>query len=155
MDVIKMLQSKNRCLQKLIDLSDRFLGDSSIHDASAVAQTDFQAKFQERLDAFVRERESILKVLDLYDGKVTEAIEALTPSQRTPELISQVEQVLQEKDRLIQTIIAKDDQLTLRIEARKTKLQEDLLSSRKSRDLAGKFKSTWVNEPGEGLDTTL
>jgi hypothetical protein len=63
--------------------------------------------------------------------------------------------VLNEKDRLIQSIILKDNELTLRIEARKKKLQDDLIASRKSHELAGKFKSTWVNEPGEGFDTTL
>jgi hypothetical protein len=147
MDVIKVLQSKNRCLEKLLDLSDAFLAKESGEHLSE--------NFNGDLDTFIRERDSILKVLDLYDRKVTEAIRALPLSERTPELISNVQMVLNEKDRLIQSIILKDNELTLRIEERKKKLQDDLIASRKSHELAGKFKSTWVNEPGEGFDTTL
>lgn len=143
MDVTKVLQSKNRCLEKLLELSIAFLNKECTEH------------FHEDLEAFISERDAILKVLDLYDRKVTEAIRALPLAERTPELISQVQLTLNEKDRLIQTIILKDNELTLRIEERKRKLQEDLNASRRSHDLAGKFKSTWVNEPGEGFDTTL
>jgi vacuolar-type H+-ATPase subunit I/STV1 len=144
MDVIKVLQSKNRCLQKLVDLSDVLLANEG--------QTEH---FHDELDNFIRKRDSILKALELYDNKVTEVIRSLSLAERTPDLISRVQSVLNEKDRLIQTIILRDNELTLRIEARKKKLQEDLLSSRRSHELAGKFKSTWVSEPGEGFDTTL
>ncbi len=138
-----MLQSKNRCLGKLLELSVAFL------------KKECTERFHEDLEAFIGERDAILKVLDLYDRKVTEAVRSLPLAARTPELISQVQLALNEKDRLIQTIILKDNELTLRIEERKKKLQEDLIASRRSHDLAGKFKSTWVNEPGEGFDTTL
>ncbi|MFL5812601.1 MAG: hypothetical protein ACJ763_03415 [Bdellovibrionia bacterium] len=147
MDVIKVLQSKNRCLEKLLELSNVFLAKES----SEQSPENFHAE----LDSFIRERDAILKVLDLYDRKVTEVIRALPLSGRTPELISNVQAVLNEKDRLIQSIILKDNELTQRIEDRKRKLQEDLIASRKSHELAGKFKSTWVSEPGEGFDTTL
>jgi hypothetical protein len=143
MDVIKVLQSKNRCLEKLLELSIAFLAKEN------------SEQYHEELDSFIRERDSILKVLDLYDRKVTEVIRALPLSGRTPELISNVQAVLNEKDRLIQSIILKDNELTQRIEERKRKLQEDMIASRKSHELAGKFKSTWVSEPGEGFDTTL
>jgi hypothetical protein len=147
MDVIKVLQSKNRCLEKLLELSNVFLAKENTEPSGEHFHSD--------LDAFIRERDAILKVLDLYDRKVTEVIRALPLSGRTPELISDVQTVLAEKDRLIQSIILKDNELTQHIEQRKRKLQEDLISSRKSHDLAGKFKSTWVSEPGEGFDTTL
>jgi hypothetical protein len=143
MDVIKVLQSKNRCLGKLLELSVAFL------------KKECTEHFHEELENFIRDRDAILKVLDLYDRKVTEAVRALPLVERTPELISEVQLALNEKDRLIQSIILKDNEVTARIEERKRKLQEDLIATRRSHELAGKFKSTWVNEPGEGFDKTL
>jgi hypothetical protein len=139
MDVIKVLQSKNRCLQRLLDLSAAFLQNGN----------------SEHLDSFLSERDAILKALDLYDRKVTEVIRAMPLAARTPELISEVQVVLAEKDRLIQSIILKDNELTSRIEEQKKKLQEDLIASRKNRETVGKFKSTWVHESGEEFDKTL
>jgi hypothetical protein len=139
MDVVKVLQSKNRCLKRLLELSDRFLTDGNL----------------DQLAPFIAERDAIIKVLDLYDRKVTEAIRAIPLAERTPELVADVQMVLAEKDRLIQTIIAKDNELTLRIEERKRKLQEEMAATRKNHDMVGKFKSTWVAEAGEELDKTL
>jgi hypothetical protein len=139
MDVIKLLRSKNRCLRRLLDLTDRFLNENDL----------------EALSGLQTQRDAIFKGLDLYDRKISEALSLLTSDRRTPELIATVQAILFEKDSLIQGIIRKDNELMARIDAKKAQLLEEVAASRKSRDLVGKFKSGWVRESGEEFDQKL
>src|SRR5262245_37766983 len=124
MEVVKVLESKNRCLQRLLDLSVRFLQEGNF----------------DGIGDFVSKRDSILKALDLYDRKISEVISRIPFTDRTPALIAAVQATLSEKDRIIQAIILKDNEITNQIEERKKKLQEEMVASRKSREVVGKFK---------------
>jgi hypothetical protein len=142
MDVLGLLQSKNRCLQRFLTLSEDFFSTIQNGDLST-------------LEMFQTRRESTIKALDLYDRKITEVISQLLPTERTQALIDGVTRVLEEKDRLIHRILAADEKIILKIEDEKNRVQRELSSSQKSRDMLKRFKSSWVPESGEEIDRNL
>lgn len=142
MDVLTILRSKNRCLERFLELSLSFAREMDKDDLSGLAQ------FQER-------REDIIKALDLYDRKITEAVSLLPLIERTPELIQAVESALTRKDELVHKILEEDLKIISRIEDTKNNTLREMGSTRKTKEIVGKFKSTWVPESGEGLDKKL
>lgn len=142
MDVLTLMQSKNRCLQRLLDISTTFLVASEKGDFSG-------------LDDFELQRNAIIQALDLYDRKIAEVVAKLSAADRTPPLLSKIEETLAEKNRLIQSILTLDDRIIQAIEREKSRIQTELANSRKSQALMNKFKSSWVAESGEELDSTL
>lgn len=139
MDVLGLLQSKNRCLNRFLKITERFL---SAKDLSA-------------LPAFEQERESILKALDLYDRKITGVVMGLTDLERTPELSKQVEDALETKHFLVNQILALDEKIIARIEDEKSRLVREMNQTQKTRDTVNKFKSAWIPDSGDGIDETL
>jgi hypothetical protein len=143
MDVLSLLRSKNRCLSRFLEASKNFLTE---------AQTQGVLP---SLPDFELQRESILKAISLYDRKVTEAIPHISATDRTPELSKAVEQSLQEKDAILAEIVIADQQVLKLVEAEKNRVGRELAATNKSRNLAQKFKSSWVAEAGEEIDKTL
>jgi hypothetical protein len=127
------------------------------------ASTEFlaQAKRTDELPdlpAFEARRDAILKAIELYDRKVSEAVALLAPSPseaKPAALIQAVEAALKEKDILVHRILVIDDQILDRVEAEKTKVLKNLVQTQKSAQIAQKFKSTWVSESGEEIDEKL
>lgn len=142
MEVLKLLRSKNRCLERFLTLSEEFL--------TLAVKGDFS-----ELQAFQGRRESTLKAMDLFDRKISEVVTALPYAQRTPSLIEAVKKALNEKEILVHQILEVDLKIISKIEDEKNNLLKELSSSRKSRAVLGKFKSTWVSGAGEELDETL
>lgn len=139
MDVIKLLKTKNRCLERVLNLSIEFLSKNDLAG----------------LEAFQIERAAIFKAIDLYDRKIVEQIALLPAAEKNPAMIAQVSETLREKERLIREVLTQDNELMLRIEEKKQKIVEELSSSRKSHELVGKFKSSWLAAGGEELDKTI
>ena len=73
MDVLSLLRSKNRCLEKFLEASTDFLTQARSTDSLP------------DLPAFEARRDAILKAIDLYDRKVNEAVAMLPqgPKART------------------------------------------------------------------------
>jgi hypothetical protein len=142
MDVLVLLESKNRCLQRFLSASSQFLANSGKGDFSG-------------LDAFQRQRDMTIQALELYDRKIATLISNLSPTSRTPELIERVTQTLSAKEKLLKDILSIDTQILICIEAEKTRISREIAGTRKNTELVGKFKSTWVSEAGEELDTNL
>jgi hypothetical protein len=139
MDVIGLLQSKKRCLRRFIEVSDRFLSEAEQADFSGLA-------------LFESSRDAVIKTLGLIDRQLTEAVRALPRELRTPALSQAVQSGLDEEAFLVQSISKTDTRIVACIEAEKLHLLRELATSRKSHEIAGRFKSTWVAEAGEGLD---
>jgi hypothetical protein len=94
----------------------------------------------------------VIKALGMYDRKLTEAACAVPAAERTPELARTIGLKLDEEAFLVQSILKADNAIILLIEGEKTRLQREAAATQKSKELAGKFKSGWVPESGEGLD---
>jgi len=141
-DVVGLLRSKNKCLQRFLDVSVTFLAQASEGDFS-------------QLQIFQDSRDASLKAIDLYDRKVTEAIQLLPAIENTADLSFQVEECLQNKHRLVALILSTDEKIMALIDQEKTKIQRELTQSQKSKEAVGKFKSAWVANSGDSLDETL
>jgi hypothetical protein len=142
MDVVTLLRSKNRCLERFLELSEDFLRPAEQGDLSA-------------LPSFEARREATLKAYQLFDRKASEAISALTPADRTPELVEAVSAALRRKEELVHRILDVDLRIISRIEQAKNDLLKELALSRRNQAAVGRFKSTWMPESGEGLDEKL
>lgn len=142
MDVLKLLQSKNRCLKKFYNLSAEFLVFAEKKEFAG-------------LDSFQAQRESIIKALELYDRKIAEEVAKLDQNCRTPGLVREVEMSLTERDVLVYDIIKIDSQIMNHIEEEKKNIQAEISANKKNQQTVSKFKSEWVNQSGEEFDSKL
>ena len=143
MDVLSLLRSKNRCLEKFLQTSTDFLTKArrsgELHE----------------LVSFETQRDAILKAIDLYDRKVNEAVALLPPGKRPQALVAAVESSLNEKDLLVRRILLVDDQILQLIDAEKTRILKEMAANHKQTATVQKFKSTWIPESGEEIDKKL
>jgi hypothetical protein len=143
MDVLALLRSKNRSLEGFLAISRAFL--DSLEAGSDLAG----------LDRFHAERDASLKTIDLYDRKISEAVNLMPTEVRTPELVEEVRAQLDRKESTIREILTLDLEIMARIENARNALIKDLSATRKSQETLGKFKSRWVPEAGEEIDQKL
>lgn len=143
MDVLALLRSKNRCLDRFLSISRDFL--AALEGGAGLSG----------LERFQLDRDACLKAIDLYDRKISEAVPLLPSEVRTPSLSESVKTQLDRKQSVIQSILAVDLEIMSRIEEARNDLLKDLSESRKNTEKLGKFKSRWVPEAGEGIDRKL
>src|SRR5687768_6873923 len=103
MDVLALLRSKNGCLEKFLQVTREFW------DSAASGNLD-------GLSAFEQKRDSHLKAIELFDGKIGEAVAQLPDSARNREMVTAVENELARKERLIHEILAVDLKIIAKIE---------------------------------------
>jgi len=137
--VIGLLQSKKRCLRRFLEVSEQFAVKAEQGDLSGLASLEVR-------------RERSIKTLGLIDRKITETVRALAPEARTRALSQAVRHELDDEVYLVQSILSADNRIMNCIEVEKQRLAREMASNRKSHDAAGRFRSTWVPEAGEGLD---
>jgi hypothetical protein len=143
MDVLSLLRSKNRCLEKFLEASTEFLADAERSDALP------------DLPSFELRRDAILKAIELYDRKINEAVSLLPPGQKPLPLVEAVKVALDSKEALIRRILLVDERILERVEAEKTKVLKEIVSTHKQANLVQKFKSTWMPDSGEEIDKKL
>lgn len=139
MEVLKVLKSKNLCLNNLLTECTKFLNSAQNGDLSC-------------LDDFQKKRASTIKALDLYDRKINELIEKLPAADRTPELQQAIKQTQSLKDQLTHSIITLDEEIISLIKEERNRLLKELTSVDRSSQMVKKFKSKWIPESGEKLD---
>ena len=142
MEILKLLESKNRCLEKFLNDSENFLASTEKGDVSVLQELH-------------NRRETIIKAIQLYDRKITELIQEMPPGEKTTLLIDSVRKVSLAHDHIIQAIIVADQKIALKIEEEKKRLLEELSASDRKKQLTSKFKSKWITESGDQLDGTL
>jgi hypothetical protein len=140
--LMSLLNAKNRCLERFLAISKEF-GEKAAESAV------------EGLEQFQVRRDATLKAIELFDRKISEAARDISSSERTPRLIDAVQAALDRKNELVQQILKADENVIQKIEQSKLDLLKELASSRKSKEVLSKFKSSWVAESGEELDKTL
>lgn len=142
MDVLSLLESKNGALRRYLEASLDFLAALEAGDTSRVEH------YQERRDA-------ILRAFELFDRKAGEAASMIRSEQRTPDFLVLVRRLLEEKKSLLERITDADVRIVGLVEKECESVRSQIASSRKGKDAISKFKSSWVKESGEGLDTKL
>lgn len=144
-----LLKSRNRCLDRFLIITKTFL--NKIESTQDTNLPD--------LDLFMAEREAVIKALGLFDRKITETAQELSVLEDKNSLKnfaqSIIEPLLEERVCIIQNIIQTDEKLFKIINQEKVKIACELGSTRKLKDNMSKFKSIWVTEAGEGIDTKL
>lgn len=142
MDVVSLLESKNRCLSRFLQISEEFL--------LAADQGDFSS-----LELFHQRRDQALKTIELYDRKIALVTERVpTPKERAA-AAEQIRKILEIRDDIVREILNTDERISARIEQEKTRITQELASSRQNQSKIGKFRSQWISESGEELDKKL
>ena len=135
------MQSKNRCLNRFLDTSEKFLESAEQGDLS-------------ELDGFQDRRDVILRAIDLYDRKIEQLIAGISSEQKTPEFLKNVKEIIFQKDKIILEIQRVDAKIIHYVMQERESVAREISASRKSRKIIGKFKSS-QNVVSERLDETL
>ena len=99
-------------------------------------------------------RRSIIRTLELQDGKISELIAALSPTEKSEPFLASVREEMLRNERLIVSVFNADDVVFRKIGDAQGQILKLIQENRKSRDLLGKFKSA-QSQTGEGMDKTL
>ncbi len=142
MTLLKLLQSKTRCIEEFRRISKEFLALAAQGDLSQL--TDFE-----------NNRDHLIRALQLHDRKISKIVSELPKNERTQDLIQTIENTLAHERILVNEILTIDRLIIDRIEDAKCNLLKSLNSSRKSREMVGKFKSKGSTGSGEELDRKL
>jgi hypothetical protein len=143
MDVLGLLRSKNRCLERYLQISEQTLSDH-------LSRGDFT-----KLPDLEGERDSILKAIALYDRKLNQAVGELDRNIDTQTLAPLIENELHRKDALVKKIVDVDLQILSRIETERSRLSRDIGATLRAKENLSKFRSEWIPESGDELDSKL
>jgi hypothetical protein len=141
-NAVSFARSRNRCLERFLELSIDFL--------KFLANAD-SAKLNQELRRFERERDSTLKGLELFERKLREEAEALDYSV-SPELIQELKLQIKRRDDIVHRILDTDLQIMGRIEQIKSQLLKELSRDRVAKERLGKFKSGSAQNAGTEVD---
>lgn len=142
MDVMILLQAKNRCLKRFLDVSQDFF-------------TEVQKGSLDRLDSFQEKREVILKTLGLFDKRLFNVLSDFPETFLSDSLRASMNQAIQIGDETLERIRAIDAQILHAIREEAERIQNEIHSARKNKATLSKFKSRWVNESGTEMDHQL
>jgi hypothetical protein len=142
MKLISLIKSQNNGMKRLIQISWDFL--------PAFEKGDF-----DQLESFQAIRDSILKAIELFDRKITEAVADLPAEYRSEVLKLQVSALLLEREGLFRELEAADAELISLIESEKNRLKKDLGLAEKQKNVIRKFKSQPEGPAGKEMDRKL
>ena len=148
-EVLSLLRSKNRCLEKLKSATARFLE----HPLEAIV---VPVPGDDPLEKFDEERMSIVRAIELYDRKVDEILRNLPrASIKSENFVNEAREIMAEGQLLLAEVLATDETVFARIREAQNRVQKLGVDSRRSKETLSKFKSSWVTENGEEMDQTL
>ena len=142
MNLLGLIRSRNRCLEKILTLTDDY---SSQTDTS-----DLQG-----LEPFQEKRAVVFKAIDLYDRKISEVITEMPRQEKTNALVDAVKSLVSQKEELTRKIFISDDKILKKIEAAQRDISKEMQTARRNKASLNKFKSSWVTENGEEVDKSL
>lgn len=142
MDVITLLQSKGRCLEKFLQVS--LAGLAEIESGNFNSLTELE-----------RRRENLLRAVHLFEGQITEAVTHLSAEERTQELGLLVSQELAIQEQRLARIQSVDDRISTLIQEEQSRIHKEIEGAQQTREqhsIHQKFKSHWVADSGSELD---
>ncbi len=143
MDVVELIQTRNRCLSKIHHISLNYLAAEVPERAEQALQV---------FESFQRERDACCRVLELLDRKITESAQVLSSQKRNPTQIKSIEALSANGEKTIGEILKTDQKIFERVDLIKSKVQQEIVLSKKGQQVVGRFKSLWVQEPGSSWD---
>ncbi|MCM2324083.1 MAG: hypothetical protein NDJ90_12555, partial [Oligoflexia bacterium] len=96
MDVVNLLQSRNRCLRRLLESAGDFVAKAEKGDFTG-------------LSAFLERRDSTVRAFELYDRRITALLGALTDEAARQRLIERLRPVLAEREELVHSLLRSDE----------------------------------------------
>ncbi len=148
-EVLGLLRSKNRSLERLMEATRVFLAQPI--ELLVVEPEPTRAP----LGVYENERATIIKLLEFHDRKINSLIAEMSPKEKSPAFLEQVRAELAANERLIGAVFNADDNVFARIREAQTQITRLMQENRKSRELLSKFKSAQTVATGEGMDQTL
>ncbi|MGK5087835.1 hypothetical protein WDW86_09770 [Bdellovibrionota bacterium FG-2] len=142
MSLIRLIKTKNRCFDRFVEESQRFIAQGELGDFSG-------------LDRLQQRRDLILRAISMCDRKINEEVVLLNPSERTEELIGSIRELLQLQDHKFTEVTQLDVRISRLLENEQNRLTTEVSQSRQSVSLMKKFKSTWIAQAGGELDEKL
>ena len=139
MELLSLIRSKNRCLERFMQLSIEFLADAETGDYDEIGE--FQTK-----------REGILRAMDLYNRKVNEFLEANPDSIRARDISDEIRVLTYRSDEIVAEIADIDRRIILSLEVERDRTVSEIQESKKVKNTVGRFKSGAAGAPGEELD---
>jgi hypothetical protein len=147
-EILELLRSKNRCLDRLMAETRTFL---AVPVEALVSEVGSKIG---PLTTYEDARASIIRMIELLDQNIAGLIQGLLSVERTPEFIASTREEIQRNERLIISVFNADDIVFRKIGDAQGQITKLIQENRKSRDLLGKFKSA-SGQTGEGMDKTL
>jgi len=142
MDLIGLLQAKNRCLQRLLTLSQSF-----------TSETD------EQFEELLLQREVLLRTITLFDKKIETVSRSIPEAHRADpshlRLVESVKACLADREQLVAAILKEDDRIIEKIELRKAEVLKDMIANQKNSDQVRRFRSQPSVQVGESIDRKL
>lgn len=147
-EILSLVRSKNRCLERLMEATQSFL-------QCPIEQIADGEEGSSALELYDRERVAVIRTLELYDRKLNDLIATLTAEQKTAEFIAAVKVEMAKNEQLLTSVFNADDIVFRRISDARERVAQLMIENRKGRETLNKFRSTWVSENGDGVDRTL
>ena len=147
-EILELLRSKNRCLDRLMAETRAFL---AVPIEALVSENAANAG---PLSSYEEARTSIIRTLEFHDRKISALIAELPASEKSPEFVAKAREEMERNERLIVSVFNADDVVFRKIGDAQNQIVKLMQENRKSRNLLGKFKSA-QGQTGEGMDTTL
>lgn len=147
-EIVSLLKTKNRCLDRLMESTRTFL-----HAPLESLVLD-QEENDTPLSIYETERATIIQTLELHDRRINHLIGEMTPAEKTPACMEEVKAELMQNEKLIIAVFNADDIVFARIREAQAQITRLITENRKSRAILSKFKSG-QSATGDGMDTTL
>ncbi len=151
-EILSLLQSKNRCLDRLMEATRAFL--AAPLENLIVTDPAIEATTKTPLGIYEDDRLAVIRTLELHDKQINSLISDLTSAEKTFAFMESVRAELLANERLIQSVLNADDMVFTRIREAQGQITKLLHENRKSGELLSKFKSG-STPTGEGMDKTL
>lgn len=151
-EILALLQSKNRCLERLMEATRTFLAaplENLILNEAPRTKADSTP-----LTIYEEERSAVIRTLGLHDRQINTLISNLSSDEKSTAFMEAVRADLLQNERLIHTVLNADDMVFTRIREAQGQITKLIQENKKSGELLSKFRSGAATT-GEGMDKTL
>lgn len=149
MDVISLFSGQNRCIERLVRLTREFV---------ELLKSDPTDPFSE-IDPLYKKREYVIQAFGLFEKKITQWFDEIPTFEERKRIANTLKPVLtpilEQRKQILRELTFLDQKIFDKIQEEKSKICDEMGSIRKMKQTVSKFKSIWVSEAGEGIDTTL
>ncbi len=142
MDLLKILQSQNRCLNQVIKRSTEFLNLSKQGDLSQLKKFEEYRKFS-------------FKTIKMYDQKIKFFQKISENSKNDETTLFSIKKIKTARQNLIYSILKIDREIIKILQKEKESILEEISYEQKTNHFMRKFKSKWISEAGKKLDEKL